>query len=117
MTMYHRSSGRLPLSINVTLIYRGKKVANTHTKNINPFGAFIILPTASLAKDDFVEIHFIDLENKQNQCLQKGLVMHRNKHGVGVLFAYDSGEFRKMLRHKIAVLNQPEDHKSLRQAV
>jgi hypothetical protein len=100
--MYHRSSSRLPLSIDVDVLHFGKKVACTHTRNINPFGAFIELPTAQLTTDDFVEMRFVDRENNKEHLLQKGLVMHRRDDGVGILFAYDSVAFRKMLRHKIA---------------
>jgi hypothetical protein len=88
----------------------GRKLAHTHTRNINPFGAFIEMPTVKLTTNDFVEIHFVDRENNKEHLLQKGLVMHRNDDGVGVLFAYDSAEFRKMLRHKIAGKSPPEDY-------
>lgn len=110
MTLYHRSSSRLPLSIDVNVLHLGRKLAHTHTRNINPFGAFIELPTAKLATDDFVEMHFVDKENGKEHLLQKGLVMHRNEDGVGVLFAYDSAEFRKMLRNKIAGESPPENY-------
>jgi hypothetical protein len=109
MTLYHRSSSRLPLSIDVNVFHMGKNLARTHTRNINPFGAFIELPTVKLAINDFVELHFIDQEHHQEYLVQKGLVMHRAADGVGVLFAYDSAEFRKMLRHKIAGKRPPEE--------
>jgi len=111
MTLYHRTSSRLPLSIDVNVFHRGTKLARTHTRNINPFGAFIELPTVELSRDDFVELHFIDREHNKEDLVQKGMVMHRDDGGVGVLFAYDSAKFRRMLRHKIAGKSPPDEDK------
>lgn len=111
MTLKHRSSSRLPLSIIVNVFRLGRKVASTHTININPFGAFIELPATKLATDDFVEMHFFGKENNKEHQLQKGLIMHRNDDGIGVLFAYDSDEFRNMLISEMADMSPSKDIK------
>jgi hypothetical protein len=59
-------------------------------------------------------MHFMDEEKNKEHLLQKGLVMHCNDDGVGVLFAQDSAEFRKMLRHKMAGLSPQENYQASR---
>lgn len=105
MSIHHRSSGRIPLELDVDVRHRGKYIGSTSTRDISPFGAFIELSATDLATDDFVEMHFLDKRRKNKYLLQKGLIMHRNKDGVGVLFAHDKDEFRNLLERESAAVN------------
>jgi hypothetical protein len=98
-SIYRRTYTRKPLSIDVQLKFKGEKLGHTLTRNVNFFGAFIDLDKHGLVTNDFVEIYFTDNDNK---CVvQKGMVMHYSKEGVGVIFAYHTDEFRSMLAHKM----------------
>ena len=102
MALHHRCGSRIPLVLDVEIQHRGKKLGASYTRNINPYGAFIELPTDELACDDFVEMYFIDKHKKNAPLLQKGLVKHHCKEGIGVLFAYDKEDFRDMLRNELS---------------
>jgi phosphoenolpyruvate synthase/pyruvate phosphate dikinase len=105
MSIHHRSSGRIPLELDVKIRHKGKHMGSTFTRNITPYGAFIEFSATGLAADDFIEIHFLDKHKQITSLLQKGLIMHRNKEGVGVLFAHDKNEFRTMLERETAAVN------------
>jgi hypothetical protein len=97
MTIYRRTYTRMPLVIDVQLKFRGEKLGNFATRNINPFGAFIVLTKPELVTNDFVEMNFTDKDKNDKGVVQKGMVMHCSEEGVGILFAYDTDEFRSML--------------------
>lgn len=106
MSIHHRSNSRIPLALPVNVKHMGKYMGPTATRNVNPYGAFIELSTSELGSNDFVELHFLDKHKKRTYVKQKGLIMHRSKEGVGVLFAHDKDEFRTMLeREADAVTN------------
>jgi hypothetical protein len=105
MSIHHRSSGRLPLALDVDIRHRGKYIGSTSTRDISPFGVFIKLRATDLAEDDFLEMHFLDKFKKKRYLLQKGLIMHRNKEGFGVLFSHDKDEFRNLLERETAAVN------------
>nr|WP_297348380.1 PilZ domain-containing protein [uncultured Glaciecola sp.] len=101
MSMYHRTYTRIPLTLEVDIQFKGGKLKRAYTRNINPFGAFIKLPKATLAINDFIKIYFTDKDNGDACVEQKGLVMHSSDDGVGILFASDSKDFRTMLGHEL----------------
>ena len=105
MGINHRWGSRIPLVFEVEIKHMGKKLATSCTRNINPYGAFIELSTDILKADDFVEVRFLDRQKKDAYILQKGLIKHHGKEGVGLLFAYDSLEFRTMLGNEMANIN------------
>lgn len=105
MSIHHRSSGRIPLTLDVKVRHRGKYIGFTSTRDISPYGVFIELSATDLTTNDFVEMHFLDKHKKNRYLLQKGLIMHRNKEGVGVLFAHDKDEFRTMIEKENAAVN------------
>ncbi|MFT4939504.1 MAG: hypothetical protein ACI88A_002547 [Paraglaciecola sp.] len=107
MSIHHRTGTRIPLVLDVEIQHMGKKLGTSCTRNINPYGAFIELPSEDLVINDFVEIHFKDKQKKDSYLLQKGLVKHRGKEGIGVLFAYDKEEFRAMLEKEMAAQKVP----------
>ncbi|GAC30938.1 PilZ domain-containing protein [Paraglaciecola polaris] len=107
MALYHRTSNRAPLTLDVKIRHMGKEVGETYTRNISPFGAFIAMPEPVLNTDDFVEMYFIDGEKADTYLLQKGLITHSSQEGIGVLFAYDSAEFREMLHKRMANIHKP----------
>ncbi|WP_339771870.1 PilZ domain-containing protein [uncultured Paraglaciecola sp.] len=106
MALYHRTSNRTPLTLDVKVRHMGKEIGETCTRNISPFGAFIEMPESELSTDDFVEMYFLDDEKKDAYLLQKGLITHSSHEGIGVLFAYDSAEFREMLHEKMMKRHQ-----------
>jgi hypothetical protein len=95
--LHHRTYTRIPLALEVQLQFKGESLGHTFTRNINSFGAFIELPKPELATNDFIKIYFSHKEGNSSGVLQKGMVMHCNKEGVGVIFATDTEEFRNML--------------------
>lgn len=105
MSIHHRSSSRIPLALTVNIKHKGKYIGSTSTRNINPFGAFIELSATELGANDFVELHFLDKQQKRTYLKQKGLIMHRNKEGVGVMFAHDLDEFRTLLAREAGTVN------------
>ncbi|MBU3018972.1 PilZ domain-containing protein [Paraglaciecola agarilytica] len=107
MSLYHRTSNRAPLALDVRIRHMGKEMGDSCTRNISPFGAFIEMPGPTLSTDDFIEMYFMDEKNDNAYLLQKGLITHCSQEGIGVLFAYDSDEFRQMLHKKM-----PKKHRS-----
>ncbi|MFT4655696.1 MAG: hypothetical protein ACJA0G_002653 [Kangiellaceae bacterium] len=101
MSVYHRTYTRTPLALGVVLQFNGKKMAHTCTRNINLFGAFIELSKPKLVTNDFVSIYFTSQDEDHACVIQKGMVMHCSKEGVGILFACDTKEFRTMLHQQI----------------
>ncbi|MFT5675469.1 MAG: hypothetical protein ACI808_001400, partial [Paraglaciecola sp.] len=97
MSLHHRCGSRIPLVLDVDIKHMGKKLGTSCTRNINPYGVFIELPSDQLEVNDFVEMHFKDKQKNDSFLLQKGLVRHQGTDGIGVLFAYDKKEFRAML--------------------
>ncbi|MFT6267608.1 MAG: hypothetical protein ACJAVV_000406 [Alphaproteobacteria bacterium] len=97
MAVYHRTYTRAPLALDVELQFKGEKMCHTFTRNINRFGAFIELSKPNLVTNDFVKIYFTSKDDNHTCVTQKGMVMHRCKEGVGILFASDTKEFRTML--------------------
>lgn len=109
MTIYHRTYSRKSLAIDVKIKFKGEKKGHALTRNINPFGAFIELLKHDLVTNDFVEMHFTNEEEHNKDVVQKGIIMHCSKEGVGILFAYDTDEFRTMLNKKM--MEQSPPHK------
>ncbi|MFT4747742.1 MAG: hypothetical protein ACI8XG_001825 [Congregibacter sp.] len=97
MSIHHRTYTRIPLALEVHLQFKGENLGHAFTRNINSFGAFIELPKPELATNDFIKIYFWHKDGTPSCVVQKGMVMHRNKEGVGVIFATDTEEFRNML--------------------
>lgn len=108
MSIYHRTYTRAPLTIKVQLRYKGKNIELACTRNINPYGAFIELSEPKLKVNDFVGVSFINNDKENAGVTQKGMVVHSNSEGVGLLFATDTNEFRAMLNKK---LKQQGDNK------
>ena len=108
MSLYHRTYTRIPLALDVRVQFKGEKLGHTFTRNVDPFGAFIELPKPEIATNDFVEMLFNDKDNDHASVLQKGMVMHRSNEGVGILFAYDTDEFRAMLVQEMTDHNTSE---------
>lgn len=102
MSLHHRCGSRIPLVLDVDIKHMGKKLGTSCTRNINPYGVFIELPSDQLEVNDFVEMHFKDKQKNDSFLLQKGLVRHQGTDGIGVLFAYDKKEFRAMLEKEVA---------------
>ena len=106
MSIYHRTYTRIPLVLDVQIQFKGEKLGHTFTRNINPFGAFIELPKPELVTDNFVKLYFTD-KNEDDVCVvQKGIVIHCSQEGVGIIFAYDTEEFRTMLDQKMTNKSQ-----------
>ena len=99
MSLHHRTYTRMPLALDVQLQFKGANLGHTITRNIHPFGAFIELPEPELVTNDFIKIYFTHKDKDQDHaCVeQKGMVMHCNKEGVGIIFASDTAEFRTLL--------------------
>lgn len=97
MSLYHRTYTRIPLTLDVHLQCKGKPLKDAFTRNINPFGAFIELSSPELQVDDFVSLSFTNKYRHDDCVAQKGIVVHSNDEGVGILFADDTEEFRSML--------------------
>ena len=102
MSVYHRTYTRIPLVLDVQIQFKGERLARTYTRNINSFGAFIELSKSELANHDFVGIYFTNKNNKNVSVEQKGMVIHCNKEGIGILFANVSEEFQIMLNQQIS---------------
>jgi hypothetical protein len=101
MSLYHRTNTRTSLTLEVQLQFKGKNIGHACTRNINPFGAFIELFEPELVTDDFIGISFTN-KNKDKACaMQKGMVMHATKEGVGILFASYNEEFGMMLEQEM----------------
>lgn len=97
MSLHHRTYTRIPLALDVEINFKGENIGHAFTRDINLFGAFIELSKPELVTSDFVKIYFTQ-KNEDHTCVeQKGMVMHYNKEGVGIIFASDSEEFRTML--------------------
>jgi hypothetical protein len=101
MSLYHRTNARIPLALDVQLKFKDVQLGQAFVRNINPFGAFIELPKPQLVTDDFIKIYFTNTDESQKCVVQKGVVIHANKEGVGVLFASDNEEFRAMLDQEV----------------
>lgn len=97
MSLHHRTYTRIPLALDVQLQFKGASLGQAHTRNINLFGAFIELPEPELVTNDFIKIYFTHKEQGQTCLEQKGMVIHSNREGVGIIFASDTAEFRAML--------------------
>lgn len=97
MSLHHRTYTRIPLALEVYLQFKGENLGHAFTRNINSFGAFIELPKPELVTNDFIKIYFSHKDGTPRCVVQKGMVMHCNKEGVGVIFATDTEEFRNML--------------------
>jgi len=102
MSIYHRTYTRIPLVLDVQVKFKGEKMGHTLTRNINPFGVFIELPKSELVTNNFVEMYFTNKDQDDVCVVQKGMVMHCSQEGVGIIFAYDTEEFRAMLDQKMA---------------
>ena len=102
MSLYHRTYTRIPLVLEIQLQFKGEKLGHACTQNINPFGAFIELSKPKLVTNDFVEIYFTNKDENQACVVQKGMVMHRSKKGVGILFSSDTEEFRALLNQEMS---------------
>ena len=97
MSLHHRTYTRIPLALDVQLQFKGASLGHAITRNINLFGAFIELPEPELVTNDFIKIYFTP-KDEDHACIeQKGMVIHCNKEGVGIIFASDTAEFRTML--------------------
>lgn len=96
MSINHRTYTRLPLNLDLELVFKGENLGHASVRNINQFGAFIELPKPKMQTNDFIKINFTnkDLE-------QKGMVVHVSKEGVGIIFASNSEEFRSMLQQEM----------------
>ena len=105
MSIYHRTYTRIPLVLDVLVRFKGEKIGHSLTRNINPFGAFIELPKSDLVTNNFVEMYFTNKDPDAACVLQKGMVMHCSQEGVGIIFAYDTEEFRAMLDQKMTTKN------------
>lgn len=101
MSVYHRTYTRMNFPLNVQVQFKGEIIGQTLTRNINQFGAFIELSEPELETNDFVKIYFINQDDDSPWVVQKGMVMHSSKEGVGVLFASDTQEFRTMLEQEM----------------
>jgi hypothetical protein len=97
VSLHHRTYTRIPLALDVQLQFKGANLGHAFTRNINTFGAFIELPEPELVTNDFIKIYFTHKDKGQACVEQKGMVMHCNKEGVGIIFASDTEEFRAML--------------------
>jgi|GEM_PF-1524630 len=97
MSLYHRTYTRIPLTLDVELKCKGKYFKRASTRDVDPFGAFIKLPSPELQVNDFVNLSFINKYKGDNCVAQKGIVVHASEEGVGILFANDTEEFRSML--------------------
>ncbi len=97
MSLYHRTYTRIPLVLDVELKFRGKQFKRASTRDVDPFGAFIKLSSPELHVNDFVNLSFFNKYNGDECIAQKGIVVHANNEGVGILFANDSEDFRSML--------------------
>jgi len=102
MSIHHRTYARIPLVLDVKIKLKGEKLMHACTRNINPFGAFIELSKPEMITNDFVKIYFTDKDENDACVVQKGMVMHRGKDGVGILFASDTEEFRTMLKQEMS---------------
>lgn len=108
MTIHHRTYTRPPLALDVELLFKGENLGHAFTRNINHFGAFIELPKHELTTNDFIKINFTQKDKDQACVEQKGMVMHVNREGVGIIFATDTEEFRTMLDQKMLNRNNTE---------
>jgi hypothetical protein len=97
VSLHHRTYTRIPLALDVQLQFKGANLGHAFTRNINTFGAFIELPEPELVTNDFIKIYFTRKDEDHVCVEQKGMVMHCNKEGVGIIFASDPPEFRAML--------------------
>jgi hypothetical protein len=102
VSLHHRTYTRIPLALDVQLQFKGVSLGQTFTRNINPFGAFIELPESKLITNDFIKICFIQKDEDHTCIEQKGLVIHCNKEGVGIIFASDTAAFRNMLNQEMS---------------
>jgi hypothetical protein len=101
VSLHHRTYTRIPLALDVQLQFKGANLGHTITRNIHHFGAFIALPEPKLVTNDFIKIYFTR-KDKDHACVeQKGMVMHCNKEGVGIIFASDTAEFRTLLNQEM----------------
>jgi hypothetical protein len=101
VSLHHRTYTRIPLALDVQLQFKGANLGHTITRNIHHFGAFIALPEPKLVTNDFIKIYFTR-KDKYHACVeQKGMVMHCNKEGVGIIFASDTAEFRTLLNQEM----------------
>ena len=100
--MYHRTYTRIPLTLEVDIQFKGEKLKHAYTRNINPFGVFIELPKSELVTNNFVEMYFTNKDQDDTCVVQKGMVMHRSKKGVGILFSSDTEEFRALLNQEMS---------------
>ncbi|MFQ3234784.1 MAG: hypothetical protein ACI9C4_000335 [Paraglaciecola sp.] len=105
MSFHHRSSRRKTLMLDVDVRHRGKYIGSTSTRDISPFGVFIECFATDLVVNDFLEMHFLDMDKKNKYLLQKGLIVHCNKEGFGVIFSHDKDEFRNLLKKETATHN------------
>jgi hypothetical protein len=108
MSIFHRTHTRKLLTIDVQIKFKGEKLAHTFTRNVNAYGVFIDLAKHGLVTNDCVEILFIDKHKDNNYVIQKGMVMHCSEEGVGIIFAYDTDEFRTMLNKIMMEPNTPQ---------
>jgi hypothetical protein len=108
MSLYHRTNNRTSLALEVQLQFKGKNLGRACTRNINPFGVFIEFPEPELVTDDFVGISFTSKNEDKACALQKGMVMHASKEGIGILFASYNEEFRTMLEQEISQAGSSE---------
>lgn len=102
MSVYHRTYARIPLALDVQLHFKGKALGHAFTRDINSFGTFIELSKPELETDDFISISFKGKDVNHAKVMQKGMVMHRNTEGIGILFARDTEEFRTMLQKEVS---------------
>jgi hypothetical protein len=101
MSINHRTYTRVPIKLDVELLFKGQNMGHASVRNINQFGAFIELPKSKMLTNDFIKMYFSNKGLEQRGVEQKGMVVHVSKEGVGIIFASDSEEFRTMLQQEM----------------
>ncbi len=103
----HRFGARKPLSLPVEIHHHGRYIGCFRTANISYQGLFVTAEDIDLYCNDFVQLSMmIHDAGDGTDCTIKALVIHRSRHGIGLMFADDSPAFLNLL-HALMRLGVP----------
>lgn len=97
--MEHRHCKRIPTALRTLIHRQGESYIAGITRNLSPDGAFVEISHAAFAHGSGVEIKFI--EGVVCNLQLRGLTVHTNHIGVGIMFSDFDTTTRYALREAV----------------
>lgn len=85
--MEHRLSERRPINLDVLIFHQGLPVGRGRTRNIGLEGMFIETEIRDFSEGTTLDIELnVDGDEGEQRVRLPGLVVHRNREGMGLMF-------------------------------